>query len=254
MRGLLAQLDAAPGPGDAFGMFSPMHGAVVVICGGIIGLACVLGRRWRGTERERWLRSGVAGLSLGIYAVYVGEGFLPERFSWGYSLPLHVCDLMGMLATAVMVVPRRWSRGLLYYFGLGLCTQGFITPIVTSGPAHLHFWLFFWLHTWIVGAAVYDLVVGGFRPTWADYRRSMGIGLAYVALLMGFNVGMGTNYGYIGPSNPAVPTLVDHLGAWPGRVGLMVLMGGVVFALLTLPWAGVGTRRAAPGSGSPVGT
>lgn len=233
---VLAQIDVPAGRWGTFTMFTPLHAATVLVCAGLIAAACVLGRRGNGTGWERNLRRGIAGASLAMYSVYVGEGFLPGRFDWGYSLPLHVCDVMGVIAAVALLAPARWARGLLYYLGLGLCTQGFITPIVTSGPAAMHFWLFFWLHTWVVGAAVYDLVVRGFRPGWADYRRTMLLGLGYIGAVLAFNLAMGTNYAYVGRSNPRVPTLVDHLGPWPWRVGLMVAAAAAVFALITLPW------------------
>ena len=46
-----------------------------------------------------------------------------------------------------------------------------------------------------------------------------------------------TNYGYVGPTRPSVPTLIDFLGPWPLRVIWLILIGASVFVLAWAPWA-----------------
>jgi hypothetical integral membrane protein (TIGR02206 family) len=245
---------------DRFEMFSAFHGVVVAVCVGTIALACVLGRRGYGGRTERAVRRWIAAGSFLLYAVYVGYWMMPGRFEWRASLPLHVCDLMAAVAVLAMWVDgargnspgdrsRRWPHALLYFGGLGLCTQGFITPVVTSGPASGHFWLFWWLHLWIVGAAVYDLVVRGFRPGWRDLGTTIAIGVVYVVSMVGLNLLIEANYGYVGPSRPSVPTLVDKLGPWPGRVLILSVMTIVLMTGMLLPWVGWAGRKARRGSG-----
>ena len=125
---------------------------------------------------------------------------------------------------------------IVYYFGLGLSTQGFITPDLREGPAHWPFWSFWMLHFLVVGTAIYDLAARGLRPAWRDLRFAMTVSILYVVILMPIDFRLGWNYGYVGPSKPEQPSLIDVLGPWPWRVAVMVGMGFVVFTMMTVPW------------------
>jgi hypothetical integral membrane protein (TIGR02206 family) len=231
---------------ERFELFGWLHGVTVAVCVGLIVGGCALGR-WLSPAAERAARRGLAACSLAIFGVYVGYWAMPARFEWAYSLPLHVCDLMAFVAVWAMWSERRGPRGVLYFAGLALCTQGFITPIVTSGPAYLHFWLFWWLHLWIVGAAAYDLFARRFRPTWAEWRLTVGVGILYVLAMMALNHVIEANYGYVGATTPRTATLIDALGPWPWRVGILGLMTIALMALLMLPWT-IRPRRERPGT------
>ena len=60
--------------------------------------------------------------------------------------------------------------------------------------------------------------------------------LAYGGLVLPLDVMFGVNYGYVGPTKPQKPTLIDALGPWPARVFVIVGLTMVVFAMMTLPW------------------
>jgi uncharacterized membrane protein YwaF len=85
--------------------------------------------------------------------------------------------------------------------------------------------------------AVYDLVVGKFRPAFSDFVRSYAISFFYSAALMVLDIRTGWNYGYVGPTKPSTTTLVDALGEFPLRVLWMLLLASVGFVLAWLPWA-----------------
>jgi hypothetical integral membrane protein (TIGR02206 family) len=161
---------------------------------------------------------------------------LPRNFNPQESWPLHLCDISAIIAPVALLSNRRWPRALLYFWGIGLNTQGFITPLLKEGPAHLEFWLF-WLNHWIVvGTAIYDVAARGFRPTWRDYAIAVfGSGI-YLAVVLPIDIAFGWNYGYLGKSKPNRSTVIDVLGPWPWRVVIIAVLACAVMALLMLPW------------------
>jgi hypothetical integral membrane protein (TIGR02206 family) len=231
---------AALMPATAFHAFTLAHLVTVLGCVALIALAAGLGRQYQksanlGAE-ARW-RKMLGWLCLAIYFTYLGWLLLPQNFDWQESLPLQFCD-MGMLVGAGALLTRaRWLRGLLYFWLMVFTLQAFITPTLQKGAATPDFWLFWGAHAAIANAAIYDLVVGQFRPTLADALRSYVISFFYAALLLVVDNLTGWNYGFVGPLKPSTPTLVDALGDYPLRVVWMVLIAAAGFTLAWLPWA-----------------
>lgn len=152
------------------------------------------------------------------------------------ALPLHVCDLGGTLAIFTLGWQKRWARAVLYFWAMGLTTQAFITPINQEPITHARWWFFWGGHSWVVGAAIYDLVVLRFRPTRKDLVVALCVSVGYVLGVMVVNEALDVNYGYVG-SHGDPPGLVALLGPWPWRVGWMSLIGTAFFVVLWLPWA-----------------
>ncbi|MBL8762162.1 MAG: TIGR02206 family membrane protein, partial [Phycisphaerae bacterium] len=161
-----------------FGLFHLVVLGVGAIC---IATPIVLGVRWRGPRviaidgtigqssvksREQVLRAWVGWSTLITQALMLVYYIRPSRFVLNESLPLHICDLAGWVGGAALLTQKRWLRTLSYYWGFGLCTQAFFTPIVTQGFGHIKFWLYWINHMQIVGCAAYDLVVLRYRPAW----------------------------------------------------------------------------------------
>lgn len=221
---------------QTFQPFSLTHAAVLAGFVALTTVAVMLRRRWRDTPRAQRLDRSLAALAFPACLAVNTWPLLPGHFDWGWSLPLHVCDVATLCVPFALATHHRPVRALLYFWGLGLSTQGFITPDLRDGPAKLGFWMFWLAHYSVVGGAIYDVAGRGFRPTWTDYRTSLVAGLAYVALVLVIDVRLGVNYGYVGPGKPGQPSIVDALGPWPWRVGVMIVLGAAATALLMLPW------------------
>jgi hypothetical integral membrane protein (TIGR02206 family) len=156
-----------------------------------------------------------------------------------------VCDLAALTAPLALTTSRRLPRALLYFWGLGLSSQGFVTPDLQDGPARVQFWVFWLNHFVVVGSAIYDLAGRGYRPTWRDYRWSVAAGVAYLAIVLPLDVALKLNYGYVGPALPGQPTIVDVLGPWPWRVVVICALTAAFMALIVAPWH-LGRRATAP--------
>lgn len=219
-----------------FRLFSPTHAAVAVCFAAATVALVALRRRLRDRLHAERLDRILALFALVGCIVANAWPLWPRHFRLDWSLPLHVCDLMTMCVPFAIASDRRSTRALLYFWGLGLCTQGFITPDLTDGPAHFGFWSFWLAHAAIVGGALYDVLARGYRPTWQDFRLTLLVDVAYVAVILPLDVLLGVNYAFIGPTTPAQPSIVDALGPWPLRVPVILALGVAATALLMLPW------------------
>jgi hypothetical integral membrane protein (TIGR02206 family) len=190
------------------------------------------GRAARRAQLERWL--GLVNLFLWVMAhVY---WMLPAQFDARTSLPLQLCHLAALATTASLLSERRIYRTLVYYWGLGLSTQALATPNLQEGPAVLWFWVFWQQHGIVAAVALYHLSVHGYRPTWRDFRMACAATLGYVCVIVPIDLAFGLNYGFLGPSQPEHPSIIDLLGPWPQRLLAIFAIVAAVMALMTWAW------------------
>jgi len=162
--------------------------------------------------------------------------FLPGNFKWSVSLPLHVCDIVGLVAGVVMITPSRQLRAILYFFAIALTTQALITPTGNQDPLTARFWFYWGLHIAILCCSFFDLIVRAYRPTVPDFLFSIYFSIAYIFLILPLNIIFDWNYGYIGNSKPDVTTFVDAFGVWPNRVFYMFSFVILMQLIFFLPW------------------
>ncbi|MEO1403361.1 MAG: TIGR02206 family membrane protein [Cyanobacteria bacterium J06635_1] len=205
-----------------FQPFSLTHviilGLLVAVCGKVIAF----GLKRRGTQPLIRLEKGFASMYLLLWIIFHGWWLLPPNFDPAYSLPIHLCDIVALLMPLAILWRNQRLLALLYFWGIGFSAQGLLTPDLQLGALSLLFWLFWLHHATIVGAAVYIVVVHRFRPTPRDFRWAVSMGLFYVACIFPINACFGFNYGYLGDQSPGQPSVIDWLGPWPWRVGVIV--------------------------------
>jgi len=222
---------------SVFAPYGALHLASVIGCLGLIAAVVRIGRSAGGKNAERLVRRSIAVFGLAEWAIY--------NVVWNWrgidvheGLPLQLCDVAGLVAPLALLTLDRRLRAAVYFWGLTLTTQAFIQPTLTRGPADLLFWCFWIAHTVILGCAVYDLVVLGFRPGWPDLGRALAVSAAYLAVVVPVNLLLSSNYGYIGnpPPGRAIPPFVALLGPWPQRAFVVVALAVLAFLLALAPW------------------
>lgn len=226
-----------------FRQYGPVHVAVVLA---IVAAGVQLVRRRRRLADEparRRLDVTLGAAVLTIWAANQVAEMMPWRFELHRSLPLHVCDVVGLVAALAMLTGARVWRAMLYYWGIGLSTQALITPELADGLATFSFWSFWVPHGAIIALAVYDLAGRGYRPGWRDFAIGIATLTAYLAVVLPFDLAYQVNYGFVGRGMPGQPSVIDFLGDWPIRVYKLAVAVFVVLAVLTVPWV-VAARRA----------
>lgn len=230
-----------------FKAFTPAHAIIVLICSALMLGIPLLARRLS-PACERPLRLTIALTTLAWQALINAWWLTLAPEGSGDPLPLHVCDVAAIVA-GLSLLPAfddaRWMKTLLYFWGIALSTQAFITPVLTKGIASPAFWSFWIGHTQIVGVALYHTLTLRYRPRLQDLLFIFALSLAYAALVTPINIAAETNYGYIGPSKPDKPTLIDALGQWPRRILWSILIAFAAMTVAYLPWP-IAARLAKP--------
>lgn len=232
-----------PGAGDytrgveTFRAFSALH-ATAVCTIALLTVVAIAVRRRRPAEPlapsrlERLVALGYLSAWIVTYAWLLAPGLRDPAT----TLPLQLCHLAAANAGLVLLTGWRPLRALQYFWGLALCTQAIVTPTLTEGPALYPFWFFWGSHGMTVGVALYEVFARAYRPSWRDYRLACAAAALYVALVLPLDLAFGWNYGFVGPSKPGVPSIVDFLGPWPFRLLPIVVVAAAAMALVQLPW------------------
>lgn len=219
---------------ETFEKGSLVHAIVLVGSVVLVALAVVIQRGSRQNSPAKADASRtIAGVAILIFQIVHIAYWLLFReggFDLQESLPLHFCDISGLVAAAALLYPDRRLVTILYFWGVGLSSTAFIIPVITEGPAYLVFWTFWLSHLIIVGGAVFFVLAEGYRPGVRDLLFALAVTTAYVLLLLALNVAVGTNYGYVGRESK--PTA--FLGQWPYPRLPLLFLGGVM--LETAAW------------------
>jgi hypothetical integral membrane protein (TIGR02206 family) len=225
---------------EEFRPYGVMHLMVVLIA---LAIGTALLRAVRRHERagdeeavQLWCRRlGIAILGFnGIVQLY---RLTPSVWNIDVSLPLHLCDFAWMAAGVALLTRARLPRALVFYWGLGLSWQAFLTPTVNDGLAHLTFWSFWILHGGIVITALAEVIVFDFRPTWRDWAATVVVTFLLFLGVLGLNLVWDTPYFFNSPDDGHVAgTPIALLGAWPLRLVWLALIVIGLFAGMT--WLG----------------
>ncbi len=227
---------------DVFVPYGGLHALAVAVCTLLIAAPTLLARALP-RDAEVVLRRMLAALAVCYWLAY-NTWWNWHGLDLRTGLPLHICDVNGLIAPLALLTCWRWARATLYFWTSALTLQAFAQPALTAGPASLVFWAFWTAHTIIAACAVYDLAVLGFRPGWNDLGRALAVSAVYVALVAPLNVWLGSDYGFIGnpPADVAIPPFVNALGPWPQRAIILVALAAFGFLVVLLPWLAVAPR------------
>lgn len=219
-----------------FAPFTLTHGCTLLCVGTLITLAVYAGRRQAQPHAPTPYERSLALLNLAVWIAAHGYWQMPARFDPVTTLPLQMCHITSLIASAVLLTRHHALRAVLYFWAFGLCTQALITPSLVEPPTSPIFWTFWFLHGFVMLAAMYDLAVRDFRPHWREYRIACIAAAAYVAVVLPVDLLLGANYGFLGKSKALHPSIVDLLGPWPERLLIIVPLAALAMLVVLLPW------------------
>lgn len=164
------------------------HIAMIILVLFVVYLICTWGKKYKEKESIKTFSKIIGFATLIFWGVYNIYYFWPNNFKWSVSLPLHVCDIIGVVAGVAMIKPLKIYRASLYFFAIALVTQAFITPTGNQDPATVRFWLYWGLHALILSCAIYDISVREYRPKLNDFLISTFAGICYVCIILPINI------------------------------------------------------------------
>jgi hypothetical integral membrane protein (TIGR02206 family) len=222
---------------QTFTAWSVLH--VAMLAAIAVGLAVAVALRRRSTDATaRSVERALAIVYLVLWtATFVWLHGQPD-YDPATDWPLQLCHWAAVTAALALLTQHRIWRTLAYFWGLALCTQALVTPNLTEGPATWPFWFFWTTHAMTVAVPLYDVLARGYRPSWRDFAIAGAAATIYVAIVLPIDLATGWNYGFVGPSRPEVPTIVDLLGPWPRRIMFIAAIAAAAMAVLMLPWLG----------------
>jgi hypothetical integral membrane protein (TIGR02206 family) len=225
---------------NEFHSFTTFHYLILAISVVSFFVFCVTGRSLlkydlaHATHKEQTFRRILAWSIIISQGFFFIRRFMPGQWDIQDSLPLHLCRWMVWIAAWSMYSLNPKMRALLLFWGLGLSTQAFFSPMITYGLGAWGFWIYWINHTQIIGAVIYDLAVLGYRPKRRDLYFAMFWGLIYALLTIGLNWVLNTNYSYLGSGDFTTTSVVDQLGPYPQRLIWMILGSEFIFVLIYL--------------------
>jgi hypothetical integral membrane protein (TIGR02206 family) len=186
------------------------------------------------------IRRLVAGGMVAVTILYNAYYLSPSNFRVAESLPLQVCDLLGIIAALALSVRWRMARAILIMSTLPFVSQAVLTPVGDQEALSLRTWLYWTFHGFIFACFLFDVIVARFRPQPSDLVKVLAFDICYVALISGLDVTFGWNYGYIGDTKPETATLIDVLGPWPFRIFSMLALAMLFQTICFLIFKGRG--------------
>jgi hypothetical integral membrane protein (TIGR02206 family) len=214
---------------------------VIIVLLTVVGavLLARLGRRHRNTPAGEAFTRIFAIIQLAVTLGFMIVWLVPPLFDLQQSLPLHLSDILRLVAAYALWSRRPWAFALTYYWGLTFNPQAILTPDLQLDIAPALEFASYWLqHVLVMWAAVYLTWGLGLRPTWRSYRLALAVTVGWAAIVFAINHALGTNYGYLN-GKPGGASLLDLMGGWPWYLVAVLALLAAVWALITWPW----TRR-----------
>jgi hypothetical integral membrane protein (TIGR02206 family) len=177
------------------------------------------------------LAAGIVGLVVFEFSMGAREGWL----GWKALLPLELCDAALVLAVVTLLVPRRATAEVVYFWAGSGTLLAMLTPELPWNFPRWEFVVFFGLHGLVLVAALVLVFGLGLRPRPGAPLRVFGITAGWAALVGLVNLALGTNYMYL-RHKPLAPTLLDWMGPWPVYIGVGAIVALALFLVLGLPF------------------
>ena len=169
------------------------------------------------------------------------------RGSWSLddNLPLHLTDVVTIVAVIALWTERVRFVELTYFWALTASLQALLTPNLTESTATIFVVTFFVTHSGAIVGAILLVFGRGIVPAAGAVWRVFGATLAVAAAAAVGDLATGGNYMFL-REKPSTASLLDVMGPWPLYIAVAAVLALALFALLDLPLR-AGRRGAAGG-------
>ncbi|MFD0828891.1 YwaF family protein [Neobacillus sp. M.A.Huq-85] len=221
---------------DSFRLFSVQHlltiGIIFVLC----FLLFVMRKELKKNRNQRIFRFSLAILLVASDVSY--HLWLIKEHAWSIrrDLPLHLSDLVVILAVVMLLLRSYKLFQFMYFAALGSSIQALLTPSLDrfSFP-HFRYIEFFVSHGGVVLACLFMVAAFHYRPTIFSMWVTILLVNLYAICVFVLNKLLGANYLYI-MKKPESASLLDYLGPWPWYLLSLELVMILSFYILYSPF------------------
>ncbi len=160
------------------------------------------------------------------------------EFSWGYTLPLHLCSLMSILLPLMAFKRNRLLQEYSYAIGLAPAFMTLLTPDVFYYPSMT----FIYIQTMLVHGIIclIPLIMVfcmGFRPDIKKLPKVIAMLVGFAVIITPINAITGGNYFFLRyPAAGSPMESFEKLVGSPGYLVLTFVLGCVLWMILYLPF------------------
>jgi len=151
------------------------------------------------------------------------------------SYPLYLCDVVAVVLAIALFRRSQRLAEVGYLWGGAGTLQGLITPTLYFDWNTWEYYAFFMQHGGVPVAALLLVVGMGLKPQRGAFMRIFVWSWVYMIVIMGLNVVLGTNYGFLN-GKPPVATLFDYMGPYPWYLITLHLIAYALYYILLLPF------------------
>jgi hypothetical integral membrane protein (TIGR02206 family) len=173
-------------------------------------------------------------LSLGQIGGSIFEMF-KNTYTLDGDLPLHMCDLAGILIVFSLFFKKQLMYELSYFWGLGGTFQALLTPDLVYDFPSFYFIYFFINHGFIIVGVFYLTFGLKMKPKKMAVWRTFLITQVCMIAVFIINYFINSNYWFLS-HKPIKASLLDFMGPWPIYIIGLEILGILLFTLLYAPF------------------
>ncbi len=160
------------------------------------------------------------------------------EFSWGYTLPLHLCSLMSIILPLMAFTRNKLLQEYSYAIGLAPALMTLLTPDVYYYPSLS----FIYMQTMLVHGIIcliplFMVFCMGFRPDIRKLPKVVGLLVCFAVLIVPVNYFTGGNYFFLRYPAPGSPmeSFAQMVGS-PWYLVPTLMLGCVLWFAFYLPF------------------
>ncbi len=218
-------------------MFSAQH---LLAVGMVMCMWCILTMIFKDkSEITKWrmliLISLLLPLTEGAQALWYNA---VGQFSWGYTLPLHLCSLMCIILPIMTITRSRLLIEYSYAMGLAPAFMTLLTPDVYFYPSFSFIYIQSMLIHGVICFIPIFMVLGmGFRPDIKSLPKTIAMLVVFALMVIPINIATNGNYFFLRYPAPGSPMEVfaKYVGS-PWYLIPTLLLGCLLWTILYTPF------------------
>jgi len=167
------------------------------------------------------------------------------QFSFGYTLPLHLCSLMCVILPTMVFTKSELLMEYSYAIGLSSALMAIITPDIYSYPSFSFIYLQSMLvHGIICFIPIFLIFAMGFRPKIRNLPKVIGMLIGLSILITPVNYFTNGNYFFLRfPALGSPMEIFEDFVGNPWYLVLTLLLGCILWVALYLPFVIIEKRE-----------